>query len=383
MIRTLARCFLLVILLAIAPVALAADEPDNQPSSADKPAVADKPDAAAKTGTADVKPAKDQPAAAEKTSDNDSADAEAKYLLRYRFKAGETLRWQVEHQAQVKTTVSGTTQTAETTTTSIKVWKVSACQPNGQATFVHSVESVDMRQKLTGRQEVRYNSRTDAEPPVGFQDVAKSVAVPLSEITLDVTGTVVKRVDKQPRPPNQSSHITIPLPAEAVPVGHRWSVPYETTVTTKDGGTRAVKLRQHMSLISVKHGVATIEVDNQVLSPVNDPTMDAQLVQSETTGKIRFDIDAGRILSQLSDGDKSVVGFQGEASSLHYVTRFTEKLMPDEKKQKLAGPAMPSKTPSKPSVTGSITNTAPPGSSPTGSAARPNTRQTRPTYRRR
>jgi hypothetical protein len=140
-----------------------------------------------------------------------------------------------------------------------------------------------------------------------------------------------------------------------------------------------------MTLVSVKNGVATIAVDNQVLSPVNDPTIDAQLVQSETTGKIRFDIAAGRILSTLSDGDKSVVGFQGEASSLHYVTRFTEKLVPEEKKQKLAGPAAPSTAPktSKPAANSSITNAPPPSSTPTTSAARPNTRQARPAYRRR
>ena len=296
---------------------------------------------------------------------------EPKFMLRYRFKPGESISWQVEHRAEVRTTVSGTTQTAETNTTSIKVWKVTDCQADGRATFVHSVESVDMRQKLTGRQEVRYNSRTDVDPPVGFQDVAKSVGVPLSEITLDATGTVLKRLDKQPRPPNQSSHITIPLPAEAVPVGHHWSVPYETNVTTKDGSTRMVKLRQQMTLTAVKNGVATIEVDNQVLSPVNDPTMDAQLVQSETTGKIRFDIDAGRLLSQISDGDKNVIGFQGEASSLHYVTRFTEKLMTDADKKKIAGPAAPTSKPStsKAASAAATTTAAPPAA--TNSTGKP------------
>jgi hypothetical protein len=28
------------------------------------------------------------------------------------------------------------------------------------------------------------------------------------------------------------------------------------------------------------------------------------------------------------DVDKSVVGFRGEASSIHYLTRFTEELLP-------------------------------------------------------
>ena len=36
------------------------------------------------------------------------------YLLRYKFQPGETLRWNVLHRNRVRTTVSGTTQTAET-----------------------------------------------------------------------------------------------------------------------------------------------------------------------------------------------------------------------------------------------------------------------------
>jgi len=228
--------------------------------------------------------------------------------------------------------------------------------------------------------------------------VAKAVGVPLSEITLAPSGNVLKRVDAQPRTPNQSSNITVPLPTEAVPVGHHWSVPYETNVTTKDGATRTVKLRQQMTLTAVKNGVATIEVDNQVLSPVSDPAMDAQLVQSETTGKIRFDITAGRVLSQLSDGDKSVVGFQGEASSLHYVTRFTEKLMSEADQKKLAGPPAPTPAPraaktaggtstaavpAKPSTGRAAPRNAAAGNPATKSAVRPGTRPAKPTYRRR
>ena len=40
--------------------------------------------------------------------------------------------------------------------------------------------------------------------------------------------------------------------------------------------------------------------------------------------------DAGRILSQQMDLDKHLVGFRGETSSLHYVTRFTEELLAAE-----------------------------------------------------
>ena len=46
-----------------------------------------------------------------------------KYTLRYKFKPGELVRMQVWHRASLETTIAGTTQTAETTSGSVKVWK--------------------------------------------------------------------------------------------------------------------------------------------------------------------------------------------------------------------------------------------------------------------
>ena len=49
------------------------------------------------------------------------------------------------------------------------------------------------------------------------------------------------------------------------------------------------------------------------------------------------DIDAGRIIRQQLDVDKRVIGFRTEASSLHYLTRFTEEFLPTETRTALRG----------------------------------------------
>ena len=82
------------------------------------------------------------------------------------------------HRSNVRTTVSGSTQTAETTSQSVKVWRVKQLRPDGTASFEQLVEDVDMRQQLSGHREVRYNSRKDKEPPHGFNNVAGAVGVP-------------------------------------------------------------------------------------------------------------------------------------------------------------------------------------------------------------
>ncbi len=265
-----------------------------------------------------------------------------KYLLRYKFHLGDTVRWEVEHRSNVRTTVAGTTQTAETLSISVKAWRFTGVGPDGAATFAHSVERVDMRQKLTGRDEVRYNSQTDPKPPAGFEDVARSVGVPLSVVTMDAKGKILHRdrrdtpsraaVAPMPSATPTEGWMTIPLPAQAVPVGYTWSFPQDIDIPLPSGGTKRIKAVQQFTLEGVKTGVATIRVATEILTPVTDPAIESQLVQREATGWVRFDIDAGRVLGQQLDIDKHVVGFRGDASSIHYVNRFSEQILSEPAK---------------------------------------------------
>jgi len=263
-------------------------------------------------------------------ADNAEVGTAEKFLLRYQFRTGETLRWKVSRQTKTDANIDGESQVTETSSQSVKCWRVIDVKPDGTATFEHSVESVDMCNLLPGQEEVRYNSRTDKTVPPAFQNVAQSVGVSLSIFTLDSRGTILKRERKQATMAmqNRQGQVTLPLPKEAIAVGHTWSQPQDIEVPLRTGGIKRVKSRQKFTLRRVKTGVATIEIVTQILTPIHDPAIEAQLVQREMKGTIRFDIDAGRILSQKMDLDKHVVGFHTGASSVRYVTRFSEELLP-------------------------------------------------------
>jgi hypothetical protein len=259
-----------------------------------------------------------------------AGSCEEKYTLRYRFQPGETLRWNVEHRTAVRTTVSGQTQTAETDSRSVKAWRVRQVRPDGTAVFEHLVESVDMRQQLSGCDPVRYNSRTDKKVPVGFESAAAAVGVPLVVVTLDSRGKILERERKVNSTATQNEGaMTIPLPEKPVAVGEDWSQTCDIEVPLKTGGVKKIKAVQQFTLESVQTAVATIRVATQILTPLADPEIEAQVVERESTGRVRFDLDAGRILSQQLDVDKHVVGFRGGASSLHYQMRFCEEFLPE------------------------------------------------------
>jgi hypothetical protein len=185
-----------------------------------------------------------------------------------------------------------------------------------------------MRQKSQGRAEVSYNSETDKEIPPGYEEAAAAVGVPLTIVTMDDYGKILKRKEQRPQPVSLSTQMTMPLPGHPVKIGDSWSTPLDIDVILKDGSTKKINTRQKFTLDKVSDDVATVAVDTQVLTPISDPALEAQLVQRMSTGSVRFDMSAGRVLGQQLDLDRHVVGFSGPSSSMHYLTRFTEKLLP-------------------------------------------------------
>jgi hypothetical protein len=258
-------------------------------------------------------------------SDSKSA---AKHTLRYRFQPGETVRWKVSQEAQVETTVSGTTQIAEANTLSVSAWQLKKVEPDGTATFEYLLESVDMRQKVSGRMEMRYNSQTDKKAPAVFEAVAKTIGVPLTRVTLDAKGKVLKLEPLVGRPGGDSqSQVVIPLPDNPVAVGQSWSSPSDVEVSVQ-GTVTKIKTLETYTLQDVQDGVATIRAATQIVTPMHDPVLEAQVVQRESTGTIRFDLKAGRILSRKVEVDKRVVGFAGHgASVLGYRMQLTAELL--------------------------------------------------------
>jgi hypothetical protein len=249
------------------------------------------------------------------------------YQLRYRFRAGDRLVYRVEHVATVDTTIQGNRQTSKSRSVSTKLWQVQQVGTDGTIEFEHSIRDVDMWSQVNGREPIRYQSREDEEPPLEYESISQTIGKPLSVVTIDQTGKVVKRDDKVQQLELGFGGLVVPLPSESVKIGATWAVPSQLRVRTTDGTPKVIKTRQQYELKSVEVGVATITVKTQVLTPVSDARIRSQLIQRLSQGEIKFDVDAGRTLSKEMDWNETVVGFNGPKSNVEYVAEFTEKLM--------------------------------------------------------
>lgn len=249
------------------------------------------------------------------------------YVLRYRFEEGETFRTKVVHLVTVETKIQGTVETAKTRSVSTKLWKIDSVDDEGNITFVHMVEAVDMWQKMSNRAEVSYNSQSDENPPAEYEHVAASVGKPLATVTINPYGRVVNRDKTQFN--GGLGDLTVTLPETPVAIGAQWHVPHEIAVRMPDKTVKMIKARDVFTLVKVETGIATISVKTEILTPVNDPKVQSQLVQRMQHGTVKFDLDAGRIRSKQMDLDETVVGFSGAESVMQYLARLTEEPVSD------------------------------------------------------
>lgn len=268
---------------------------------------------------------------------------DAKIKLEYKFADGDVIRSKVVHLSTVETKIKGSTQTAQSRSISTKNWKVEGVNADGEATFIHSVENIDMWQKVTDRPEQRYNSATDQIPPAIYSEAAKSVGIPLAKITVDAQGRLVKREQLGGAPSGESQILPI-LPAEPIAVGAAWYSPDDITVRSGNGKQKHIKTRQVFRLQSVSGGIATITTETQILTPIDDPMLKVELIQKLTKGTVKFDVEAGQLVSQQLDLDETIIGFQGETSVMNYLGRMTEELIQEKQPAKVASvPAKPKK----------------------------------------
>jgi hypothetical protein len=114
-------------------------------------------------------------------------------------------------------------------------------------------------------------------------------------------------------------------------VGEQWSERFDVRVSVSEKLTRPVRLRRTFRLASVQGKLATISMKTAVLTPVQDPSISAQLVQRQPSGTIVFDREAGVVVSREIEMDEKVIGAWGANSLVHSVIKRTERLIAEEK----------------------------------------------------
>lgn len=256
------------------------------------------------------------------------------YTLRYQFAPGDVIDYRVEHRATVDTKIEGNRDVAKSRSVSTKRWVVDKVEDEA-ITFSFTIEDVDMWQKSEGRDEVRYNSLTHTgDIPAQYQHVASTLGQPLAVVTVSDTGSVIKREQGKEKPDLGFGGIIFPLPSDAITVGHTWTESKTLRLNERDGRVKQVKVQVKYRLEDVKKDVATISIRTEVITPLTKAALKSQLVQQLSNGEAKFDLKKGRLLSKKLEWDETVIGFNGPASNMKYLAKFTEEILSPAKTAK-------------------------------------------------
>jgi hypothetical protein len=298
---------------------------DKEPTKAERKTIA-------KTASAKINGDEEstmRPVAKKELTETPSPMGGETYLLRYKFTQGLRIVSEVTHMAKTDTKIDSTAQDSDSRTVSHKTWDVTKVE-NGNMTFEYVITDIDMSQRIGTGNEVRYSSQSEEQPPFQFQGAADSVGKIISTVTIDQQGLIVARSDETNPPHLGMGDITLPVPENAVAVGATWEIPRELNIRREDGSLKRVRFRELFKLEKVSAGVATVSVASEMITIVSDPKEEAQVVQQLSNGTIKFDIDAGRMISKELGWDKKVVGFSGAGSTMEYSARLDERVVSTE-----------------------------------------------------
>lgn len=247
-------------------------------------------------------------------------------LLRYDLSQGQRLNYEVTHVAKTKTRIQGKEEISQVHTVSKRYWDVTTVKGDAM-TFDHVIASVDMMQQQGDAEEIRWSSESGEKPPRRFNQVASRIGKKLSTVTINPRGQETDRQDDEGSKASLGmGSLSIAFPEEPIEIGGSWSIPREIKTRTDDGLVKTIKIRELYTLEKVSTGVATILIKSEPLTPISEESVRAQVVQQLSNGTIKFDIDAGHMISKELNWDETVVGFQGPNSLMEYRARMTEQL---------------------------------------------------------
>ena len=244
-------------------------------------------------------------------------------LLRYRFKQGEELRWNVQHLLKMKNIISGVEENIETRTLSAKIWKTLDVDATGSTTFEYRVEDIDLHQTQTGSDDAVYNSRRDPTLPPAFVNLEGKIGVALAHIKIDPQGATTKKPLREYDGNISENRIVIPLPDKEIGIGSSWSEMKQIDLPQPNQTVKKIRIRQEFTLEKIHSGLATIKFASVPFTPLT-PKEETQLLEHFAVGTMELDLDAGHFIQQKTTIDKLVVGFEGASDSIHYQCRITE-----------------------------------------------------------
>ena len=266
--------------------------------------------------------------------ETDSAD-EASYLLRYKFKKGDLLTFEVDHESTMTTSRPELTETAKNEVYTKKTHRVVAVEDSGNGLLELAITQVKMSAQFNDEEPHVFDSEDSKKGPRPYEAIRSIVGKPLVQVRVSPRGELL---ETKPLLSNSAGanaggslseeaaqNLLIKFPEEPIQVGEEWNELYKVKVGVSRFLTQNVTMQRTYRLSEVKDGLATIKLHTALITPINDGMILAQLIQMTPKGTVVFDLDNGHLVSRTLTVDKREVGVVGGTGSMHAKSQREER----------------------------------------------------------
>ena len=259
-------------------------------------------------------------------------DAEG-HLLRYKFQPGQVIRYEVSLHDDYEVTIGEVTEKPHSYQDSVKSYRVISVNEDGSAELELMMEWVEIDLFQNGVA-ADFDSRVDKKPIELFQPISKMVGKPHLRLNISPTGKVTKLVpllNETEKPKDLAVDVLVELPEKPIKVGGIWNEDISVPISLPDSQLKQmVRVQRRYFLRSVEGGIATITIKTKVLTPLNDPELELQLLRRQPEGWMEIDLNRGLLVRRHLTQKNQVVNFGQGASKMDFQQKHTERLMPTQ-----------------------------------------------------
>jgi hypothetical protein len=263
--------------------------------------------------------------------------ATAQTAVRFAWKKDTVLTYRVDQTTSASDVVEGKTTETGSKMTTVKRWQILAVDGAGVATVQLSVASLHFEVKTPKGETLMFDStQPEKSDPQLREQMEKFVGRPLAVLRVDTLGRVVEVKESKQAPASRFESevpfvVLLPAaedrPGRTVQPGSAWERSYQVTLEPPQGTGDKFEAVQKYTCQKIDGPAVTISLTTAIKNLPASQVDQVPLLEMQPEGEVVFDAANGRLHSAHLRIDKELKGLQGEGSSYHFQSTYTEQLV--------------------------------------------------------
>ncbi len=257
--------------------------------------------------------------------------------LAYRFQPNQSLYFEYSQELTMDSRKKDLQETMCSQSSAEKHLRVISVDANGNALIEPVIDRARLSHNLAGGPTTTFDSADGTEKCLPeYRPILNTVGKPLVRVKFAPTGKVLEatplkggNASAEGLENDPMLNFLIVFPVQPVKLGDTWKDEFNVAVSVTEKLRKDLKLRREYRLTKLDGPQAVIELKTTAISPINEPSVELQIMLRLLTGTIVFDHQAGQLVSTKLQVDREVINALGPGSLVHTTMTQSERIIPN------------------------------------------------------